>query len=141
MGGAGDRPFVLRVERDGATSLHDRLVAENQWREDLRALAADVSSESVWIEKIALRTHSPARSTTPSGPLDEVHRYVQSLAARPGELASVKDSVAPLLAKLPEDLKQEANAWLDPGGERFPRLIADAESLLMERLRSQGGGQ
>jgi DNA repair exonuclease SbcCD nuclease subunit len=141
MGGAGDRPFVLRVELEGATSLHDRLVAENQWREDLRALAADVSSESVWIEKIALRTHSPARSTTPSGPLDEVHRYVQSLAARPGELASVKDSVAPLLAKLPEDLKQEANAWLDPGGERFPRLIADAESLLMERLRSQGGGQ
>jgi hypothetical protein len=56
-------------------------------------------------------------------------------------MASVKDSVAPLLAKLPEDLKQEANTWLEPGGERFLRLMADAESLLMERLRGQGGAQ
>jgi DNA repair exonuclease SbcCD nuclease subunit len=141
MGDAGDRPLVLRVELEGATSLHDRLVAERQWRDDLRALAADVGSESVWIEKIALRTCSPARSTTLSGPLDEVHQYVQSLAARPSELASVKDSVAPLLAKLPEDLKQEANAWLEPGGERLLRLMADAESLLMERLRGPGGAQ
>jgi len=121
--------------------LHDRLVAENQWRDDLRALAADVGSESVWIEKIALRTCSPARATTLSGPLDEVHQYVQSLAARPSELASVKDSVAPLLAKLPEDLKQEVNTWIELGGERFLRLVADAESLLMERLRGQGGAQ
>jgi DNA repair exonuclease SbcCD nuclease subunit len=141
MGDAGDRRLVLRVELEGATSLHDRLVAENQWRDNLRALAADVGSESVWIEKIALRTYPPARSTTFSGPLDEVHQYVQSLAARPSELASVTDSVAPLLAKLPEDLKQEANTWLEPGGERFLRLMADAESLLMERLRSQGGPQ
>ena len=141
MGDAGDRPLVLRVELEGATSLHDRLVAENQWRDDLRALAADVGSESVWIEKIALRTCHPAGSTALSGPLDEVHQYVQSLAGRPSELASVKDSVAPLLAKLPEDLKQEANTWLEPGGERFLRLMADAESLLMERLRGQGGVQ
>ena len=141
MGDAGDRPLVLRVELEGATLLHDRLVAENQWRDDLRALAADVGSESVWIEKIALRTCPPARSTTLSGPLDEVHQYVQSLAARPSELASVTDSVAPLLAKLPEDLKQEVNTWIEPGGERFLRLMADAESLLMERLRSQGGAQ
>jgi DNA repair exonuclease SbcCD nuclease subunit len=141
MGDAGDRPLVLRVELEGATSLHDRLVAENQWRDDLRALAADVGSESVWIEKIALLTCPPARSTALSGPLDEVHQYVQSLAARPSELASVKDSVAPLLAKLPEDLKQEASAWLEPGGERLLRLMADAESLLMERLRGQGGAQ
>ena len=141
MGDAGDRPLVLRVELEGATSLHDRLVAENQWRDDLRALAADVGSESVWIEKIALLTCPPARSTALSGPLDEVHQYVQSLAARPSELASVKDSVAPLLAKLPEDLRQEANAWLEPGGERLLRLMADAESLLMERLRGQGGAQ
>ncbi|MGA2325020.1 MAG: DNA repair exonuclease [Bryobacteraceae bacterium] len=141
MGDAGDRPLVLRVELEGATPLHDRLVAENQWRDDLRALAADVGSGSVWVEKIALRTCPPARSTTLSGPLDEVHQYVQSLAARPSELASVTDSVAPLLARLPEDLKQEASAWLEPGGERFLRLMADAESLLMERLRGQGGAQ
>ena len=139
MGDADDRPLVLRVELEGATLLHDRLVAESPWRDDLRALAADVGSESVWIEKIVLRTCPPARSTTLSGPLDEVHQYVQSLADRRGEIASVADLVAPLLAKLPEDLKQEVKTWLDPGGGRFLQLMADAESLLMERLRSQGG--
>jgi DNA repair exonuclease SbcCD nuclease subunit len=141
MDDAGDRPLVLRVELEGATPLHDHLVVQNQWRDDLRALAVDVGSESVWIEKIALRTCPPERSTTFSGPLDEVHQYVQSLAACPSDLASVTDVVAPLLAKLPEDLKQEVKTWLEPGGERLLRLMADAESLLMERLRSQGGAQ
>ncbi len=141
MGDAEERPLVLRVELKGSTSLHDRLVAENQWRDDLRALAADVGSESVWLEKIVLRTISPAGTAAVSGPLDEVHQYVKSLADRPGELAAVINSVAPLLAKLPEDLKLEVNAWLEPGGERFIQLMADAESLLMERLRGQGGAQ
>src|ERR1019366_9899609 len=139
MGEAEDRPLVLRVELEGSTVLHDRLVAENQWRDDLRALAADVGSESVWLEKIVLRTAPPARSAAVSGPLDEVHQYVKSLADRPGELVVVTDSVAPLLAKLPDDLKLEVNAWLEPGGERFLQLMAEAESLLMERLRGQGG--
>ena len=141
MGDADDRPLVLRVELEGATLLHDRLVAESPWRDDLRALAADVGSESVWIEKIVLRTCSPTRSTPLSGPLAEVRQYVQSLAARPAEIASVADSVAPLLAKLPDDLKQELKAWLEPGGERYRRLVEDAESMLMERLRGQGGAQ
>lgn len=141
MADAGDRPLVLRVELDGSTSLHDRLVAESQWRDDLRALAADVGSESVWLETIVLRTRPPARSAAVSGPLEEVHQYVVSLVERPGDLAAVTESIAPLLAKLPEDLKLEVSAWLKPGGERFLQLMADAESLLMERLRGQGGVQ
>jgi exonuclease SbcD len=141
MGEAEARPLVLRVEFEGATLLHDQLVAESPWRDDLRALAADVGSESVWIEKIVLRTNPPARSTSLSGPLDEVHQYLLSLAGRSSEIASLQASVAPLLAKLPEDLKQEVNAWLKPGEERLCRLMAEAESLLMERLRSQGGTQ
>ncbi|MCX6637411.1 MAG: DNA repair exonuclease [Acidobacteria bacterium] len=141
MAAADDRPLVLRIEFQGATPLHDRLVAEDQWRDDLRALAADIGAELVWIEKIVLRTCSPTRSTPLSGPLAEVRQYVQSLAARSGEIASVADSVAPLLAKLPDDLKQELKTWLEPGGERYRRLVEDAESLLMERLRGQGGAQ
>ena len=66
---------------------------------------------------------------------------MKSLADRPGELVVVTDSVAPLLAKLPDDLKLEVNAWLEPGGECFLQLMAEAESLLMERLRGQGGAQ
>jgi len=136
---AGDLSLVVRIELEGATPLHDRLVAESQWRDDLRALAADIGSESVWIEKIVLRTSSPARSAPLAGPLAEVHRYVQSLRDYSGEMTSVADSVAPLLAKLPEDLKQEVKTWLEPGGQRFRGLLADTESLLMERLHSQGG--
>lgn len=141
MDDAEHRPVVLRVELEGATALHDRLVAESQWRDDLRALVADVGSESVWIEKIVLRTCPPARSTTLSGPLAEVHQYVESLAARSREVVSVADLLAPLLAKLPEDLKQEVKTWLEPTGDRYIQLMADAESLLMERLRSQGGAR
>ena len=141
MAAADDRPLVLRIEFHGATPLHDRLVAENQWRDDLRALAADIGAELVWIEKIVLCTCSPTRSAPLSGPLAEVRQYVQSLAARPAEIAPVADSMAQLLAKLPDDLKQEVKAWLEPGGERYQRLVGDAESLLMERLRGQGGAQ
>ena len=136
---AGDLSLVVRIELEGATPLHDRLVAESQWRDDLRALAADVGSESVWIEKIVLRTSSPARSAPLAGPLAEVHHYVQSLRDYSCEMTSVADSVAPLLAKLPEDLKQEVKTWLEPGGQRFRGLLADTESLLMERLHSRGG--
>jgi DNA repair exonuclease SbcCD nuclease subunit len=138
---AGDLPLVIRIGLLGATPLHDRLVAESQWRDDLCALVADVGSESVWIEKIVLGTCAPPRSAPLSGPLAEVHQYVQSLAARSGELPSVAESVAPLLAKLPEDLKQEVKGWLEPGDERYLGLMAQAESLLLELLRNQGGAQ
>jgi DNA repair exonuclease SbcCD nuclease subunit len=141
MGEADGRPLVLRLEFEGATMLHDQLVAQSPWRDDLRALAADVGSESVWIEKIVLRTHPLTPSTPLAGPLDEVHQYMQSLAGHSSKIAAFTASIAPLLAKLPEDLKQEVNTWLKPDGERLPGLMADAESLLMERLRGQGGAQ
>lgn len=141
IGEAETRPLVLRVEFEGATLLHDQLVAESAWRDDLRALASDVGSESVWTEKVVLRTHPPARSTPLAGPLDEVHQYLLSLASTSSGIASLQVSVAPLLARLPEDLKQELNALLEPGEGRLDRLMAEAESLLMERLRSQGGMQ
>lgn len=134
-------PLVVRVELEGATELHDRLVATGQWRDDLRALAVDAGSESVWIEKTVLRTAAPARPAPLSGPLAEIHKHVETLAAGSGELTSVADSVAPLLTKLPEDLKQEVATWLEPGSDRYLQLMADAESLLMERLRGQGGAQ
>ena len=140
MEAADGRPLVLRMELEGSTPLHDRLVAENQWRDDLRALATDVGSESVWIEKTVIRTRPPARSNV-AGPLVEVHKYVESLAERSDGIGSVANSVEPLLAKLPDDLRQEVKTWLEPGGERYLRLVADAESLLIERLRSQGGAQ
>jgi len=141
MGEADGRPLVLRVEFEGATLLHDRLVEDSAWRDDLRALATDVGSESAWIEKIVLRTFPPGPSTSLAGPLDEVHQYLQSITGRSNAIASLEASVAPLLAKLPEDLKQEVFTWLEAGGERLPRLMTDAESLLMERLRGQGGAQ
>jgi hypothetical protein len=138
---AGDLPLIVRIELEGATPLHDRLVAETGWRDDLRALAADVGSESVWIEKVVLSTGPPPRPAALSGPLAEVHQYVQSIADRPDQIAPVADQVAPLLAKLPEDLKQEVRSWLEPGGRRYLRLLAEVECLLMERLRKQGGVQ
>lgn len=141
MEAADGRPVILRLEFEGATPLHDRLIADNGWRDDLRALAADVGSESVWIEKTLLLTRPPTRSTGLAGPLVEVHQYVQALTTRTSELSSVTEMVAPLLDKLPEDLRQEVRSWLQPGGESFLRLAVDAESLLMDRLRGQGGAQ
>jgi len=141
IGEAEDRPLVLRLEFGGGTPLHDELVAGSTWRDDLRALAADVGSESVWIEKIVVHTCPPARTTPLSGPLDEVHQYMLSIAGCSNEIAALEASVAPLLAKLPEDLKQEVSTWLKPGGERLQRLTVEAESLLMESLRSRGGTQ
>jgi DNA repair exonuclease SbcCD nuclease subunit len=139
MDDAEHRPVVLRVELEGATALHDRLVAESHWRDDLRALAVDASPESAWIERIVLRTTPPARSRGLFGPLGEVHDYVQSLAECSRDIASVRDSVQPLLARLPDDLRQEVSTWLEPAGERCLRLMAEAESLLMECLSGQGG--
>lgn len=139
MDEAEGRPLVVRFEFNGATPLHDRLAAEGTWRDDLRALTADVGLDSVWIEKIVLRTCLPTRSTTLTGPLDEVHKYVQSLRDDTSQTVGVTGVLAPLFAKLPDELKQEVNDWLTPGGEHLSRLMADAESLLMERLRSQEG--
>jgi exonuclease SbcD len=136
---ADARPLVLRIELEGATPLHNPLVAATAWREDLRALAIDASAESAWIEKIVLRTSPPARSGGLAGPLGEVREYVRSLADGSGGPAAVQDAVQPLLAKLPDDLRQEVSAWLEPSGERYLRLMAEAESLLMERLAGQGG--
>jgi DNA repair exonuclease SbcCD nuclease subunit len=139
--GADSRPLVIRFELSGATALHGRLIAGSQWRDDLRALAADIGSESVWMEKAVLHTSPPKQDVPLSGPLAELHEYVQSHAAGRGETDAITNAVRPLLDKLPAELKQEVTAWLDPGGERYPQLLAEAESLLMERLRGEGDPQ
>lgn len=132
--GAGDRPLVVRVEIEGATGLHHWLAGEAGWRAELRALAA-ADPEPAWIEKIVVRTRPPGEQEAPPGPLAEVREFVRRLAGvnRTEELAG------DLLNKLPEDLRLEAASWLDPAGPRYRGLLAEAESLVMERLRGQGG--
>lgn len=40
----------------------------------------------------------------------------------------------PFLQKLPDDLRQEVQSWLEPGSERFASLLEDAQALLNARL-------
>ncbi|MBI2570137.1 MAG: DNA repair exonuclease [Candidatus Schekmanbacteria bacterium] len=53
LGAAGGRPVVARVVVTGASALRDSLVVHDEkWRQELRAAAADVGRDRLWIEKV-----------------------------------------------------------------------------------------
>jgi DNA repair exonuclease SbcCD nuclease subunit len=133
MANQGGRPCCLRAVLKGRCAVHGRLCSDPMaLTANIRAVAADVSGNKAWIEKVEVQTGPAAdldqlaQSDTPQG---ELLRYLAELAAHTQDIDL---DLTELKAKLagsgvgipPGDMKQ----MLKDAGDLLLTALADAQS-------------
>jgi len=140
---ADGRPLAVRVEVSGPSKIHETVAAEPlRWEQQIRTLGHDAGDGGVWIEKVKLRTSSPARldETQPAdGPIAELIRYIDEARSDSDLLASLAKELAPLKEKLPPELKEgEDSIGLDCP-ETLRQTLDQVEQMLVRQLLSREG--
>ncbi|MFP6763721.1 MAG: DNA repair exonuclease [Planctomycetaceae bacterium] len=135
-GNAAGRPVALRIELTGETTAHRELHArKDHWTNEIRSLAIDLGKGEVWIEKVRLRTSSPASQPAPTNIPDDAMGELASLFKQAqtdtGRLSELDFDFSDIARKLPAELKAIARPD-DP--EWIRELLAEAEPLLLSRL-------
>ena len=142
---ADDRPLAVRVEVAGPCPAHRALAAEpHRWTNEIRALAQDVGSGELWIEKVSMRTWTPAdraSALAADGPIGELIQGIAELKSDPARLASLGGELEDLFDKLPPELKEGAGAIGLDRPERIREILAEAEQILVHQLLSREGAK
>ncbi|NTV99426.1 MAG: DNA repair exonuclease, partial [Chlorobiaceae bacterium] len=136
---AGGRPLALRLIVEGITSLHNRLHDNQlQWREEIRAVAANLGD--VWLEKIVLktRTHSqPQEWGSDDSPLHALMQSVEDFRLEQSSLAGLVPEFEKLRSRLPPELLAE-NDPFRPDEDELVLLREEVKELLAAKIA--GGG-
>jgi len=137
---AEGRPLMARVTVNGATALHGALgMRRDAFREEVRAVAVAVS-QSLWIEKVLLRT-SPIGDTTASDPTlrDEIAALLGQGLADEDVASALRAELNEFLAKTPPDLGGEDDLLAELRRGELGRLLQEAASTLDARLAAEAG--
>ncbi len=128
MAGQDGRPCCVRAVFKGRCAIHGRLCSDPMTlTATIRSVAAEVSSNKAWIEKVQVQTgptidlEKLAQSDTPQG---ELLRYLNELTANPQilalDLTALKAKLAGSGVQIPQDAMNQ--------------LLQDARDLLLTAL-------
>jgi DNA repair exonuclease SbcCD nuclease subunit len=135
-------PLAIRVETSGACQAHEEIAARpEQWTNDIRAAALDLSGGRVWIEKVRTATTLPVdldAALVADGPVGELARLIDELRDDPESVALLLvDNLAELRKKLPPELTEGPDA-IDLGKpETTCELLDQVRQLLVSQLVSR----
>ena len=139
---ADGRALAIRVELAGSTACHDELSANlHHWVQEIRALAASVSSADVWIEKVRFATGRPvdlAAWATRDDAIGSFLRDFTETAGSPDETAALKDALGDVRRVLPPELLSGDEAVDPHARELLARLVAEARELLIAQITRAG---
>ncbi len=137
---ADGRPLMARVTFSGATGLHGPLsLRRDAFREEVRAVAVAVS-QTLWIEKVLLRTSPIGEATSPDPSLhDEIAALLGSGLADEDVVSALRAELNEFLARTPPDLGGEEDLLADLRRGDLGRLLRDAASTLGARLAAEAG--
>lgn len=134
LAGTDGRLCCIRVVLNGRTPVHGQLLVHpDELTANIRAVAADVSRQRVWVEKVCIETRAQldledlARSDTPQG---ELLRYMQELTSAAG----LDVDHTPLKSKL-------AGSGIDFPLADDPELLAGAKDILISMLTDTTDGE
>lgn len=133
-----DRLLAVRVAIGGASPIHDRLLSDpEKSTAAVRARAAELGTDRLWIERIKIQTR-PLRSTgtVGDGPIEELAAVLEELRSDESRFKDLGGLLKDLRLKLPPELMEgpEALALDDPAW--LHDVLDAAESLLFARLHS-----
>jgi DNA repair exonuclease SbcCD nuclease subunit len=142
---ADGRGVAARVEVTGSTACHEEISAKpDHWVQEIRALAAGVSSADVWVEKVRFKMDRPIDLVVLAARDDALGSFLRELAAAvdsPDEIAALREALGSVRVALPADLLSGDDA-IDPHApEVLARLVAEARDLLLARIAREGAVQ
>jgi exonuclease SbcD len=132
-GEADGRLVAIRLRLTGATPLH-RSFAADQARMAVEAqAAAHRCHEEIWLEKLSLSTHEPARPTAGPGSSNiDLAALLAECRADPDLRQKIASEIALLASKMPGQIAP------DQQPDDLEALIAEAESLVLGRALGTG---
>jgi exonuclease SbcD len=135
-------PLVVRVVVSGRSRGTDTLAADpERWKNEIRAVAVEISAGRIWIEKVKLGPESSSAWDRPSGaggPLGEILSLLDEIKANPDQLLELGRTLQEILTRLPRELK-EGEERIDAGDiEWLMALLDQVRPMLLQRLRGEG---
>ncbi len=138
----GDCPLAVRVEIEGSSAAHDRMMAEPlRWTSEIRVAATDIR-QSLWIEKVKCNTRPMARgeSQIRDGALAELENLCEELLADDTQIAQLAEVLSDLRRALPAELLEGEMALQLDQPTRLRCYLAEAQGLLLSRLQTPAVG-
>jgi len=136
-----DMPLALRVEIVGTTKAHrDLLSNPERWKNELRAIATDISGGMVWLEKIRFGTRdamNTARAAKGEA-LDELMNAADGLSDNPDLVKAAVEALRDLGEKLPYELKSGDEGIHLDDAETVRRAAEAVRQVLMDRIMAGG---
>jgi DNA repair exonuclease SbcCD nuclease subunit len=135
---AENKLLAARLEIDGETVIHSLLVRDRERIEaELRALANEIGSERVWVERIIWSTETPRSSTVSDDAIGGALKAISDTAASQDALDGLAETLKPLAVKLPAEVKRGGDG-IDPSNhDTLRRVLSDVArelpSLLTEK--------
>jgi DNA repair exonuclease SbcCD nuclease subunit len=135
-------PMAVRVIVSGSCDAHRLIGADpRRWEAEIRAAALDVSSGSVWIERVKWRTKPEKpldHAALADGPLGDLLEYLNRCRSDDEELQEFNEQFDDLRKKLPRDFWNEAVGFLsENSSDWLQETLKQVEPLLIARLYGQ----
>jgi exonuclease SbcD len=137
-----DLPAAVRVELTGAAAAHSALLArEAHLRPEILAQATAVGGDSIWIEKVKLRTRpalDAAARRRQADELSDLDALLAEAASDEAFLASLRKELTEATGRMDPEVRhaEELGPALD---DRLVELIAEAAPALLARLEAAEG--
>src|SRR3989344_508380 len=142
---AEDRLSALRVRLTGRGDAHNAIAAKPETvRQQVRALAIERGSGSVWVEKVSIETSAAvdlAALKTRSDPVGELLRQFESVKTGDTEpLVALVEELQALRQKLPAELTEDMDGLQLGDPEYLRTILADIEPQLISRIMNLEAG-
>lgn len=136
---AGDRLSAVRVQITGSGEAHHAIAAKPETvRQQVRALAIERGSGSIWVEKVNLETSAPvdlAALKAGNDPVGELLRELEAARASGSEaLGPLVEELQGLRQKLPAELTEEEEGLQVGDPEYLRKILVEIEPQLLSRI-------
>ena len=139
---ADGRILAVRVELIGQATVHGELMGEpERWDAELRALAADLAEDSIWLERLVVSTLPDVDTEALAAREDvlgQVARALLTLRRDVGNQAALLERFSDLRSKLPAEVSEGADGLRLDDPETIAQALDDVERLLLPRLLAVG---
>jgi DNA repair exonuclease SbcCD nuclease subunit len=141
---AGDRLLAIRIHVTGGCRAHNAYAADpDRLANEIRALATEIASEQVWVEKVKIQTHPEAdleQLAGLDGPIGELVASVAELESAQTTLSELDSDLQALARRLPSELVERGDipSFDDPG--ELLAVARQVQDQLLPRLLGQSGG-
>ena len=136
-----DMPLAVRVEVVGTTKAHRELLSNpERWKNELRAMATDISGGTVWLEKIrfAIKDAMNAALAAKGEALDELMNAIDGLSSNRDLVKAAVEALKDLGEKLPYELKSGDEPIHLDDPETIRRAGEAVRQVLMDRVMDGG---